>query len=115
MSSSNPNEDVTINDLELGALLMQLLLFAPRISPLAHIHAHVDNTASQGWSNRVRVNTASAVGIIMQDIFFVARIQHIHASVGRVPVEENNMADTASRLTHLTNRKFLSHFRTYFP
>ena len=33
VSSSNPKEDVTMNGLELGALLMQILFFAPRMAP----------------------------------------------------------------------------------
>ena len=33
MSSFNPNGDVTINYLDIGALLMQLLLFPPRMAP----------------------------------------------------------------------------------
>ena len=45
----------------------------------------------------------------------VDRRQHIHAYVGCVPGEDNNMADAASRITHLPDRKFLSHFCTHFP
>ena len=62
VSSSNPTGDVTINDLELGALLMQILIFAPRIATLAHIHTYVNNTEAKGWANRGRVSTASSVG-----------------------------------------------------
>ena len=38
VSFSNPTVDVTINVLELGSLAMQLLIFALRMVPLAHIH-----------------------------------------------------------------------------
>ena len=93
---------------------MQILLFAPGISPLAHIHMHVNNMAAQGWSNRGSVITAYSVRPILWEISLASRRQHTHASVGNVPVEYNNMADSASRLTHLTDRKFLSHFYTYF-
>ena len=48
VSSSNPTVDVTIKYLNIGALLMQLLLFTPRMAPLAHIHTYVDDTAAQG-------------------------------------------------------------------
>ena len=115
MSSFNPNRDVTINDLEIGALLTQLLLFAPRISPLAQIHMYVNNTASQGWANKGSVSTATSIGPILQELSLAARRQHIHASVGRIPGEENKMADAVSRLTHLLDLKFLSQFRTHFP
>ena len=94
---------------------MQILLFAPRMTPLAHIHTYVNNTASQGWSNMGSVSIDSSVGPIMQELSLSDRRQHIHASVGHVPGEENNMADAASWLTHLTDRQFLSHSRTNFP
>ena len=66
VSSSNPKGDVTINDLELGSLLMQILIFAPRMAPLAHIHTYVDNMAAQGWANRGSVSIASSVGPMLQ-------------------------------------------------
>ena len=47
-----------MHDLELGALLMQLLIFHPRMTPLAHIHAYIYNTVAQGWSNRGSLSTA---------------------------------------------------------
>ena len=65
VSSSNPTGDATINDLELGALLMQILIFAPRIEPLAHIHTYINNTEAKGLANRGSVSTASSVGPIM--------------------------------------------------
>ena len=93
---------------------MHILLFAPKMAPLAHIHIYVDNRVAQGWSNRVSVGIASFVGPILMGLDLAARRQHIHASVGRVPREENKMADSVSRLTHLSDRKFLSHFRSHF-
>ena len=64
VSSSNPTG--TVNDLELRLMLMHILLFAPRMAPLAHIHIYVDKTAAQGWENRVSVITASPVGPILR-------------------------------------------------
>ena len=113
--SSNPTGDVKINYLDLGALLMQLLIFAPWISPLEHIHTYINNMAAQGWANRVSVRTSSSVGPILWELSLAARRQNIHASVGCVPIEDNKMADAASQLTHLPDRQFLSHFYTHFP
>ena len=45
---SNPTGYVTINDLELGALLMQLLIVSLRMAPLAQIHTYINNMSSQG-------------------------------------------------------------------
>ena len=115
VSSSNPKGDVAINDLEIGALLMHIQLFAPSMSPLAHIHTYVDNTAAQGRANRGSVSTYSSVGPMLRELALAARRQHIHASVGRIPGKDNKMAESAPRLTHLPYRKFISHFRSHFP
>ena len=66
----NSTGDVTINDLELGELLMQLLLFSPR---MAHICTYVNNMAAQGWAGQVSVNTASSVGTILHEIALSTR------------------------------------------
>ena len=52
VSSSNPNGDVKINNLDLGELPMQLLLFATRMAPSAHIHTYINNMAAQEWTNQ---------------------------------------------------------------
>ena len=61
VSYSNPTGYVTINDLDLRALLMQILIFSPRMMPLDHIHTYINNRATQGWANRSSVSTASSV------------------------------------------------------
>ena len=104
MSSSNPTVDVTINDLDLGSVLMQLLIFAPKMVPLAHIHLYINNMASQGRDNRSSVSTASSVGPILWELSLVDRRKQIHASVGHVIGEDNKMADASLRITHLLDR-----------
>ena len=94
---------------------MHLLIFSPRMPSLAHIHMYVNKTVAQGWANRGSVSTASSVGPILRELSLAARRQHIHDSVGRVLGEDNNMADAASRITHLLDRQFISPFRTHFP
>ena len=101
LSSSNPTGDVTIKNPDLGALLMQLLISSPRMAPLAHIHAYVDNMMAQRWANRGSVSTASSVGTTLWELYLAARRKHIYAFIGRVPGEDNKMADAASWLTHL--------------
>ena len=70
---SKLNGYMTINDLELEAVLMQILIFAPRMVPLSHIHAYVNNTEAQGWANRGSVSTASSVGQILWELSLVDR------------------------------------------
>ena len=94
---------------------MQILLFVPRMGPLAHIHTYVNNTAEQGLANRGNVSTASSIGPMLRELALAARRQHIHVSVGRIPGKDNKMAESVPRLTHLPYRKFISHFRSHFP
>ena len=94
---------------------MKLLLFAPRMAPLAHIHTYVDNKASQVWANRGSSKTDLYVGLILRKLSLAESRKHIYTFVGRVPGEDKKMADAALRFTHLPNRKFLSHFRTHSP
>ena len=115
MSYSSPAGDVKIKNLEKGVLLMQLLIFVLKMAPLVHIHTYIYNTAEQGWSNRGSVKIASSIGPVMWEIYLAARRQHIHASIGNALGEDNKIADTTSRLTHLPDLKFLSHFLTHSP
>ena len=82
---------------------MHLLLFAPRMTPLAHIPTYVNDMEAQVWANQGSVSTASAVLTILKELALATRCHHIHASIGHLLVEENKMVDAASRLTHLTN------------
>ena len=52
---------------------MHILLFTPSMTPLAHIHTYVDNTAAQGRANRGSASTSSSVGPILQEPSLVAR------------------------------------------
>ena len=45
---------------------MQILIFIPRMAPLAHIHMYFNNTAAQGWANRGSFSTASSVGPMLR-------------------------------------------------
>ena len=44
LTDNNHGEDLTMNDLELAAYLVQLHLFALTMPPLKHIHTLVHNT-----------------------------------------------------------------------
>ena len=115
VSYSNPTGYATINNLDLGALLIQLLIFSPRMAPLSHIHTYVNNTSAQGWDNRGSVSTSSSVGTILWELSLVDRRKHTHTSVGRVPGEDNKMTDAVLRITHMPDRKFISNFCTHSP
>ena len=109
VSDTNPKGDVTINDLELTALIAQVHLFDPKMPLLDHIHTVVNNRTVQGWANRGSVESATEVGPIQQDLACMASTHQIYTSVGWIKGSENTMADAASRPTQLPSRMFLTH------
>ena len=115
VTDTNPTGDVTINDLEITALLAQVLLFSPKMNTLAHIRKAVDKMAAQGWANRGSVSSATAVGPILPALALLTRTHKIYSSVQRIAAKDNKMADAASILTHLTKKMFLCHFTLTFP
>ena len=84
VSESVPQGDITINNLELAAFLVQHHLLAPRVIPLFHIRTVIDNTASQGWANRGRVISSCAVGAILRELALLTRQWRLYASIGQV-------------------------------
>ena len=42
--------DITINDLDIYGLFLQLFQFSQQMAPLAQITTYVDNTVTQGWT-----------------------------------------------------------------
>ena len=50
VSFNNLKGNITINDLELGTLLLQILLFYRQVAPLQNIRTYVENMAAQGWA-----------------------------------------------------------------
>ena len=50
LTDENPQDFLTINDLELVVYIAHLHLFAPRMAPLEHIATVVYNTAVESWA-----------------------------------------------------------------
>ena len=74
---TNPNGRVTINDLDIAALLTQVQIFAPNMDTLAHIQTAVDNTEAQGRDNHGSVRLAMAVGSILRDLALMTSMHNI--------------------------------------
>ena len=70
---NNRHCNITINELDLGALLIHILPFTPWVVLLAHIHTYIDNTVSQVWLNKVRVSTTLIVGPILRNLAMAER------------------------------------------
>ena len=93
---TNPTGFLTINNLKLAAYITHLNLFAPRMAPLEHISAGVDNIAAESWARRGSVSTATAISPLLREAEWITRQAKIHASIKRIPRVENIEADAAS-------------------
>ena len=94
VTDTDPTGYVNINNLELAALLSQVLHLAPKIDTLAHIPIAVDNTAAQGWSNRWSFSSETAVGPILWDLALLKLTHKIYSSVYCISGTNNKMANS---------------------
>ena len=116
VSEDNPTGTVTNSDLEHTGMLAQVALIADR-HPVQYttIATFVDNTPAD---SRVRKKAVSSTGPAAKQCIFAAehQRQHRYCHVSQyLPGEANVMADDASRLQHLTDSAFLSHFNSQYP
>ena len=115
VSKDNPNGCITNSDLEHTGMVAQVFLIAEH-HPVryATILTGGDNTPAVSRVERGAVSTTGAAAhqcILACD----HQRQHRYCHVGQyVPGEANVMADDASRLQHLTDSDFLSHFEQHY-
>jgi hypothetical protein len=116
VSFSNPRGKITNSDLELAGSVLHheagVQCFDVRERTLK---SSTDNTPTLFWQRKGSATTTSAPAYLL-------RIQAIHRRYHRyIPLHdflagvENSMADDASRLHHLSNLQFLTHFDSCYP
>ena len=124
VSSTNPNGDLTINDLELAGLVLNwLALECQKGIPLAyhHIGTFCDNTSAVSWAHKLRTSKSIVAGRLLRMLGL--RI-HARQASSLIPLhiagENNTMADIVSRA--FKDGKFFSaksnlvtYFNTHFP
>jgi hypothetical protein len=79
------------------------------------ILSRTDNLATLYWTRRGSVTTTSPTATLLRQ---QALHQRFHRYVGLkdyIPGDSNSMADEASRLFHLDDHAFLTHFNQHYP
>ena len=120
----NPNGTITINDLELLAMVFSLIVLEQVVPSLKykHIGMFADNTSAVAWTHRMRTSKSLPAGRLLR--FLGLRLHHIQASpltTKYIPGDCNTMADAASRTFkdgafYAANSNTLaSFFNTNFP
>ena len=117
---TNPKGGVTINDLEIATLLVQVHLFAPKMHTLSHTCISVDDIAVQGWANIGSVSLATAVSPILRNLAFDMVTPYLllrpadlrrrqHNGRRRLKIDTSNQQDLSSTFcTHLPAEKSLA-------
>ena len=123
-SSSNKTGDITINDLEMAALLTHFLVLehiSPTSLKFTTVAIFSDNTPTVAWAYRLQSSKSIVAGHLLRAL---AIRQHVHQVSPLLAVsiegENNAMADVASRsfrLPSFTNSSspFLTTFDQQFP
>ena len=116
VTTSNPHGSVTNSDLELAGGLLHLDVIAQSFDIRERtILSNTDNLATLFWQRKGNATTLKPPSHLLR-LFGIH--QRYHRYVPRhdyIPGLSNPMADDASRLFHLTNTSFLSHFNHTFP
>ena len=116
VSKDNPTGTVTNSDLEHAGLLAQVSLMATthpvRYATLANLS---DNTPAVSRVGRGAISSDGPAAHLCHYASSHQR-QHRYCHVASfISGDANRMADDASRLQHLTDSAFLSHFEQHYP
>jgi hypothetical protein len=77
--------------------------------------SHTDNIAALYWSRKGSVTTTSPTATILRQQALHRRFHRMVSLKDYIPGDANCLADDASRLFHLADDKFLSHFNVHHP
>ena len=116
ITDKNPHGTITISDLELAGGLLHLDVLCQHYDARERtILSKTDNLATLYWQRKGSA-TSDKVPPHLLRLFGIH--QRLHRYVPRhdyIPGGSNPLADDASRLFHLNDHDFLTHFNTMYP
>ena len=113
---SNRHGTVTNSDLELAGSVMQHEAAAQCFDIRERtIHSKTDNTATMYWARKGSATTKAAATYLLRINSYHQRHHRYVPRHDYIPGPDNAMADDASRLQHLSNAAFLTHFNSVYP
>ena len=112
----NPTSALSISDLELTALLAHKDVLAQH-QPVAErtLWMATDNRAALSWSTKGSATATSARAYLLRLNSLHQRQHRYVATHNHIAGKANTMADDASRLWHLSDTAFLTHFNRVYP
>ncbi len=116
VSTDNPEGSVTNSDLEQAGLLAQLsLMTSTHDTRYATIVNACDNTPAVSRASKGAVSSDGPASFLCGLACLHQRDHRYCHQAFYLPGPDNVMADDASRLQHLSNDAFLSHFEQHYP
>ena len=116
VSEQNPHGSINISDLELAGGIIHLDVLAHTFDIRERtVLSKTDNLATLFWQRKGSTTTEKAPSHLLQ---LLAIHQRSHRYVPRhdfIPGKSNPLADDASRLFHLSDSQFFSHFHNSYP
>jgi len=116
VTADNPKGSLTINDLELTALILGSTIAS---TPGMVLHPHIclasDNTAAVSWLMKGSTTSKEAPAYLLHLLASLRRTMKYSLTTVFTPGITNTIADCCSRLFHLTDAEFLSYMNTTFP
>lgn len=112
----NPSGTITNSDLELAAqIAAQDILVQQRDCRERTITTFTDNVATRAWHRKGSRTTLGPAAYLLRLLSLHQRYYRYRATIDYLPGPLNVMADDASRLWHLSDDAFLSHFNSTYP
>ena len=116
ITDKNPNGTITNSDLELAGGLLHLQATVQSYDVRERIIDNkTDNLATMFWQRKGSASTDKAPAHLLRLHGIHQRIHRYVARHDYMPGVQNWMADDASRLFHLSDKKFLSYFNYKYP
>jgi hypothetical protein len=112
----NPKGTVTNSDLELLATVVQHDVLAQHFDVRERsLATGTDNTPALSWQRKGAVSTTGPAAYLLRMQALHQRYHRYHSAHFFIPGSLNKMADDASRLLHLSDAEFLTHFNATYP
>ena len=112
VTEANPNGSISMNDLELAGIVLNMLALEAYGVALKHCHlaTFCDNTSAVSWAYKLRTSRSKRAGKLLR--LLGLRI-HVRQASGLTPLniagEENTMADVVSRAFKQGEYEHISH------
>jgi len=118
VSCDNPMGHLSINDMELAALITGATLastISPPPTPYQTILLGTDNTAACSWINKGSTTSITPPAFLLHQLARLRRAHNFSLSACYIPGSTNTLADCCSRLFHLNDNDFLAYMNATHP